>query len=316
MTDTNLQAVLDRLDALQTQVAFLVEKQKKQEELIDEMVMPVAKEALKSLTGTFADAEKKGYFAFGQELLKIGQRIVETYSVEDVRALGDSVTTILDTVKAVTQPDVLSLASEATEVLHEADKTEPIGLMGVMRATRNDDVGRGLAVMVEVLRKVGKGAAAAAKQPKVTSSRDKVNALLAPRRRPVKAERPMLASGNGASKRVQVAAPACDTGPSAPGPVIEGVAFTADGQLADPATWTSGIAEKIAAVEGVHLTDSHWKVVEFARRDYADRKSSPNIRRITQGMGVDTKSLYALFPKAPARTIAKIAGIPKPAGCL
>jgi sulfur relay (sulfurtransferase) DsrC/TusE family protein len=31
---------------------------------------------------------------------------------------------------------------------------------------------------------------------------------------------------------------------------------------------------------------------------------------------VATKDLYALFPKAPGRTIAKIAGLPKPAGCL
>jgi tRNA 2-thiouridine synthesizing protein E len=31
---------------------------------------------------------------------------------------------------------------------------------------------------------------------------------------------------------------------------------------------------------------------------------------------VSTKELYALFPKAPARTVAKIAGTPKPAGCL
>jgi dissimilatory sulfite reductase related protein len=43
---------------------------------------------------------------------------------------------------------------------------------------------------------------------------------------------------------------------------------------------------------------------------------SPNIRRITLELGVSTKDVYALFPKAPARTIAKIAGIPKPAGCL
>ncbi|MDX2014742.1 MAG: TusE/DsrC/DsvC family sulfur relay protein [Myxococcaceae bacterium] len=45
-------------------------------------------------------------------------------------------------------------------------------------------------------------------------------------------------------------------------------------------------------------------------------KASPNIRRITQGTTLTTKDVYALFPKAPARTVSKIAGLPKPAGCL
>jgi sulfur relay (sulfurtransferase) DsrC/TusE family protein len=31
---------------------------------------------------------------------------------------------------------------------------------------------------------------------------------------------------------------------------------------------------------------------------------------------VTTKELYVLFPRAPGRTIASIAGLPKPAGCL
>jgi hypothetical protein len=51
----------------------------------------------------------------------------------------------------------------------------------------------------------------------------------------------------------------------------------------------------------------------FARADFEDRVS-PNIRRITQAPGVTTKDIYALFPKAPGAHIAKIAGLPKPAG--
>lgn len=64
------------------------------------------------------------------------------------------------------------------------------------------------------------------------------------------------------------------------------------------------------------MDEARWAVVRFARADFEATKTSPNIRRLTQGTNLATRDLYALFPKAPARTVAKIAGIPKPAGCI
>jgi tRNA 2-thiouridine synthesizing protein E len=69
-------------------------------------------------------------------------------------------------------------------------------------------------------------------------------------------------------------------------------------------------------MQGVEMAEAHWKLVEVARKDFESTKTSPNIRRLTQITDVTTKDVYALFPKAPARTLAKIAGLPKPAGCL
>jgi TusE/DsrC/DsvC family sulfur relay protein len=97
---------------------------------------------------------------------------------------------------------------------------------------------------------------------------------------------------------------------------IDGVALAADGHLADPRTWTETLAGKIAASQGIELDEARWAVVRYARASFESTGASPNIRRLTQGTSLATKDLYALFPKAPARTIAKIAGIPKPAGCI
>lgn len=300
-------AVMTRLDAMQQQLNHLVEAQRRQQELVDELVMPIAKDALKTLTADFAEYEKKGYFAFGRELLGVGKRIAESYSPEDVRALGQSITTILDTVKAVTQPEVLAIANEATQVLQNTERTEPIGLVGMVRATRNEEVGRGIAVLLELVKKVGRGAAV---MQQSKTQREKVNALLAPKRRPAKVL--------GVERAVPPRLPAQTAAAPAPKPVVmlDGVAFNPDGHLADPAQWTRTVAENIAAAQGVALTPEHWKCVEFARKDFGEKKASPNIRRFTQAMGVETRTLYTLFPKAPARTIARIAGIPKPAGCL
>jgi TusE/DsrC/DsvC family sulfur relay protein len=90
----------------------------------------------------------------------------------------------------------------------------------------------------------------------------------------------------------------------------------AEGFLVDPSVWTEPMAEAIAAEEGVELTERHWEVVRFMRRSYETTGGGPNVRLLAKTSGVSVKELYALFPHGPAKTAAKIAGIPKPHGCI
>ncbi len=88
-----------------------------------------------------------------------------------------------------------------------------------------------------------------------------------------------------------------------------------EGFLINPAEWTREIAAEIAKEEGIpELTAAHWKVIDFARA-FGDGKS-PTLRQITNGAGVSTKELFALFPKGPAKKVARIAGLGKPEGCV
>ena len=91
----------------------------------------------------------------------------------------------------------------------------------------------------------------------------------------------------------------------------------AEGFLTDPAQWNERIAEAIAAQNGVPvLTDRHWLVVRFMRDRYLATGSAPSIRALGKESGVPVKELYELFPKGPAKVAARIAGIPKPRGCI
>jgi dissimilatory sulfite reductase related protein len=91
----------------------------------------------------------------------------------------------------------------------------------------------------------------------------------------------------------------------------------ADGHLANRADWTEQVARDIAIEEGLEaLTDRHWLVINFMRKEFDARGDAPSIRKLTKESGVDTKELYALFPKGPAKKAAKIAGLPKPKGCI
>ena len=95
------------------------------------------------------------------------------------------------------------------------------------------------------------------------------------------------------------------------------VQVDAEGFLSDPNAWNKDIAQAIAREEGIDsLTDAHWKVIEFCRADFQAKGESPTLRRITKESGVDTKTLYALFPKGPAKKVARISGLGKPTGCI
>lgn len=311
----DLTSMTDRLAAIDAQLAYLVRQQEKTAELIAEMT-PILREVMGTATTKLDDLDKKGYFAFGKELVGLGERIVEGFQPDDVRQLGDAVVGILQTVRAMTQPRILEIAGEASEVLEKSDEAEPLGLLGMVRATRDDDVQKGMAVMMEVMRHVGRAARAVQDQRKADPNEEKkakLAAVLGPRKKKVLGvERTVPAQKLGPPAACAVPS----TKPREVATVIDGVAFGADGHLTDPKAWSPELAQKLAAAQGVTLDEARWAVVTFARADFEATSTSPNIRRITQGTSLATKDLYTLFPKAPARTVAKIAGIPKPAGCI
>ena len=90
-----------------------------------------------------------------------------------------------------------------------------------------------------------------------------------------------------------------------------------EGFMTNPAEWTREIAVELAKEEGIpDLSPDHWKVIEFSRSDASASGKSPTLRRISTGAGVSTKDLFALFPKGPAKKVARISGLGKPEGCV
>jgi dissimilatory sulfite reductase related protein len=90
-----------------------------------------------------------------------------------------------------------------------------------------------------------------------------------------------------------------------------------EGFFIHPEQWGEGMADEIARENGIDpLTDRHWQVIRFMRDTYLKTGSAPSIRTLGKVSGVPIKELYQLFPKGPAKLAAKIAGIPKPRGCI
>ena len=90
-----------------------------------------------------------------------------------------------------------------------------------------------------------------------------------------------------------------------------------EGFFVHPEQWTEDMAGEIARGEGIdELTDKHWQVIRFVRAEYFAKGTGPTVRMLGKTSGVSVKELYQLFPKGPAKIAAKIAGIPKPRGCI
>jgi TusE/DsrC/DsvC family sulfur relay protein len=99
--------------------------------------------------------------------------------------------------------------------------------------------------------------------------------------------------------------------------VLENIAVNEEGFMTNPNEWTKEIAEVIAKQEGIEtLTEDHWKIINFCRETGLASGSAPTLRQITTGTGLSTKQLFTLFPKGPAKKVAKISGLGKPEGCV
>jgi tRNA 2-thiouridine synthesizing protein E len=100
-------------------------------------------------------------------------------------------------------------------------------------------------------------------------------------------------------------------------PALSTVARTAEGFLERVEDWDKPLAAELAAESGIpQLTDRHWMVIDYMRDTFLKLGDGPTIRTLGKESGVNIKELYLLFPKGPAKLAAKIAGIPKPHGCI
>lgn len=90
-----------------------------------------------------------------------------------------------------------------------------------------------------------------------------------------------------------------------------------DGFLVDPDVWSEDLVQAFAKLEDVsELTEDHWKVINYLRDYYKQFGIAPMIRKLCKDTGFSLKQIYDLFPSGPAKGACKLAGLPKPTGCV
>lgn len=119
-----------------------------------EDLMPLATGAVSSTTLRLDELERRGYFDFAREGWGVVDRVVTSYDENDIRALGDNIVLILDTVKEMTQPQVMTMLRNTMHSMEEAD-VESASLFSLLRQLRDPEVKRGLARLLGMLRSMG-----------------------------------------------------------------------------------------------------------------------------------------------------------------
>jgi dissimilatory sulfite reductase related protein len=90
-----------------------------------------------------------------------------------------------------------------------------------------------------------------------------------------------------------------------------------DGFLQDPGLWSDEVAKDFMSTEGITaLTEDHWKVIHYIRNYYLQFGIAPMVRKVCKQTGFTLKEIYNLFPSGPAKGACKLAGLPKPTGCV
>jgi tRNA 2-thiouridine synthesizing protein E len=97
----------------------------------------------------------------------------------------------------------------------------------------------------------------------------------------------------------------------------QNVQVNEEGFMVAPEEWSREVAIELAREEGIEqLTEQHWKIIDFCRQTATESGNAPTLRQITTGTGISTKELFALYPKGPAKKVARISGLGKPEGCV
>ena len=120
---------------------------------------PLTKDMMTEATTALSEMERKGYFGFVRQGAYVLDQVVTSFGEEDVKQLGDNVVLILNTVKSLTQPEMLNMVNGLTAGFHAAEAEADAGtldtsLFGLMRQMRDPEVRRGLAITLETLKRV------------------------------------------------------------------------------------------------------------------------------------------------------------------
>ena len=95
------------------------------------------------------------------------------------------------------------------------------------------------------------------------------------------------------------------------------IQFDDDGFMREPGLWDEEIATAIAREDGIEeMSDQHWAVVRFIRTYWSENDLAPAVRLLCKESGVSVRQIYKLFALGPARGACRIAGLPKPDGCV
>ncbi|TAL67043.1 MAG: DUF1641 domain-containing protein [Bacteroidetes bacterium] len=119
----------------------------------------ISKEMFQSLLLKFDEMDRAGYFQFSKEAFNVLDKIVTSFSPQDVKNLGDNIVMILNTIKNLTQPEMLATVNNAVEIYKTIDRDEAgkISLFGLLRELNKPEMKQGLLFVTKLVKGMAEG---------------------------------------------------------------------------------------------------------------------------------------------------------------
>jgi len=137
------------------QIEMLVDQLDSLTDMLD-VARPMLREGVDKATALAGDFEKKGYFTFAQGGMRMMDNVVTSFGEDDVNRLGDNIVLILNTVKDMTQPEIMNFLRNTLLVASkEVEKPVSTSFLDLYRQMQDPAVRRGLALTMRVLKVVG-----------------------------------------------------------------------------------------------------------------------------------------------------------------
>ncbi|HZD21904.1 MAG TPA: DUF1641 domain-containing protein [Acidimicrobiia bacterium] len=165
MTAVDTLAGNSQLEQMAEQLRVLVEEAEERRRLRDSYselmadLSPVVSQSMSVLTHILTEAEDRGYAEFARGGVEVADRVATSFTYEDVNALGDNIVLILETIKEMTQPEVMQMLRSTFRHIHDVDEpVEPPSLLALLRQLRTVEARRGLYRLIVALRSLGEAA--------------------------------------------------------------------------------------------------------------------------------------------------------------
>lgn len=148
-----LRSISRKLDRMEQVIDAVTHRVESLEDMREDL-WPMVQGASHKISVKLHELEQRGALGFAREAVKVGERIATSFTEEDVRLLGDNVVHILQTVRNLTQPEVLEIADRAAVAVQESE-AHPAKKLSLWKAMRDPEIRRGMNLMLTVLREMG-----------------------------------------------------------------------------------------------------------------------------------------------------------------
>ena len=156
--------LLKKIASHRPQIEMLIDQLDSLTDLM-EIVGPVTKEGMNWATVALDGLDRKGYFGLARGGLRMVDNVATSFNEDDVNRLGDNIVLILNTIKDMTQPEIMNFVHNTfLRASHEVEKPVDTSLVAIMRQMQDPAVRRGLALTLRVLRVIGEQADSSGKR--------------------------------------------------------------------------------------------------------------------------------------------------------